>query len=132
VNPGAGEVGLQVGVGVGDVAGQRGISLAARRNRRQDQHLMAPESSCSNSPAWPLCACWSAAVGAGAKVLQISRFESAHGSSRRATRARSDVGQGLTSLSPLVAGIAARMALAVEEILAELDQEPRGGRQVIL
>jgi putative transposase len=71
-------------------------------------------------------------VGAGVKVFQISRFESAHGSSRRATRARSDVGQGLTSLSPLVAGMAARMALAVEEILAELDQEPRGGRQVIL
>jgi PAS domain S-box-containing protein len=71
-------------------------------------------------------------VGAGANVHQISRFENAHGSNRRATHAWSDVGQGLTSLSPLVAGIAARMALAAEEILAELDQEPRGGRQVIL
>ena len=71
-------------------------------------------------------------VGAGVKVLQISRFENARGSSRRATHARSDVGQGLTNLSLLVAGIAARMAPAAEEILAELDQEPRGGRQVIL
>jgi len=71
-------------------------------------------------------------VGAGANVHQISRFENAHGSNRWATHAWSDVGQRLTSLSPLVAGIAARMALATEEILAELDQEPRGGRQVIL
>lgn len=73
-----------------------------------------------------------ALVGAGANVHQISRFENAHGSNRWATHAWSDVGQRLTSLSPLVAGIAARMALAAEEILAELDQEPRGGRQVIL
>lgn len=74
------------------------------------------------------------AVGAGPNVHQISRFENAHGSNRRATHAWPDVGQRLTSLSPLVAGIAARMALAAEEIqgLAELDQEPRGGCQVIL
>ncbi len=61
---------------------------------------------------WPALDLLSEGVGAGANVHQISRFENAHGSNRRATHAWSDVGQRLTSLSPLVAGIAARMALA--------------------